>query len=191
MSVVENNEILLRQYSLSIDRLNFESEQQVVRNNFYMIFQGVVFVGFMGGYKPESDVVLFISVCAVMSAVSFLQCRLAAANVVNIEICIRSVKALEAKVLKESGNEAYSVYSHGHPVFVLNERRRVISENNSSIKRRLGLFENWFCSKSQGIAINGLRAGFFCLIFWVGMSIYMLSKIFNVKLVPDLCWIMV
>lgn len=89
-----------------VEELRFSSEQQVSRNNFYLVFQGVFIAGFLQALDKFTgdNIPIAIILCLFGCIFSMYQTRVAAANYKEINISSWRVKIIE-NILKSKDAE--------------------------------------------------------------------------------------
>lgn len=187
MSESKNSvELLLRQYDHAVSRFTFESEQQVARNNFFMIFQGVIIAGFLSAIK-DIDKINTASIFFPLFALLFLlmgifQAMNAAGTVRMIFVTSSRVVALEQKILSMDGGLDYFVYSGVNSDEIMKEEIRKSKERAVRERRKLGgLIERLtlcFIYKNKYVARNNLYAAWTFCLFWAAVFFYFLWKQF-------------
>ncbi|KGG82640.1 hypothetical protein [Comamonas thiooxydans] len=74
------HQLLMTQSHIQLEKLSFESEQQVQRNNFYMIFQGVVIAGFINTIEKLDGHIFSVMVAALVFFLTLYQIKTAAVS---------------------------------------------------------------------------------------------------------------
>lgn len=180
----EDIQLLRGQYDHAIARFNFESEQQVARNNFFMVFQGVVIAGFLSGLKDisSSSHILFSVFSLFFFVLSIIQSKNAAASVRMIFATGDRVKYLERKLISSVDGADYFVYEYTNVEAIMDNEIIKADDRSRQQSRPLhGIIEGvtlWYVSKNKYVARNNLYAAWVFCLFWLAVFIYLLCKQF-------------
>lgn len=178
----EDTQLLLRQYDHAVARFNFESEQQVARNNFFMIFQGVIIAGFISGVKELSNngSLLLPFFAFVFFLLGLIQAKNAAGAVRMIIVTYSKVADLENKIKSKTGSGSYCVYSGIDASEVMRNERKSAQDQSYEESCIFGGFLErvtlWYVSKNKYVARNNLYAAWVFCFFWFSIFLFFMFK---------------
>ncbi len=156
-------EALERAYEFVMQRRDFEINQLVQRNNFFMIFQGVLLAGLAqaSGSAALPPIVAFV-ICATGLGMSFFQLRMAAGAKFWQERWEQEVDNIEAKLFPNA-DQAELRFFHlikKQPIDIVRDRLARPQERDKP-------FIKWIVSKKPSPSGIPIWTGLFFMIAWL------------------------
>ncbi|AQZ81807.1 hypothetical protein BUM88_09405 [Acinetobacter calcoaceticus] len=154
-------------YKLAIETRNFEITQLINRNNFFMLFQGVLLAAVFSNQAPK-PIVEFI-ICFAGIFISGHQIKVAAGAKYWQEWWELKTSEIEDELKKTIGNDGFI------PLFSLNKdetqefRKKVISKINSSKSKFLEIDYNKIIEVKYSVSRVPIYSGFILMLTWVAL----------------------
>ncbi|HHH0264691.1 TPA: hypothetical protein ACPZMZ_000372 [Yersinia enterocolitica] len=177
-----NLHAIKRLYELTIRVRDFEITQLSQRNNFFMLFQGVLFAGLATLLQNSSGKDYAALVCFIGFFVSMFQIGISSGAKYWQEFWEESVRKTEIELIKEMKSIHPDSKLHREKVYKLFSIE--MSEVESSVRKRLNRSKaNWLIKKlilaKFSVSRIPIWAGIFFFVAWLSLLIWFLlfSKI--------------
>lgn len=167
-------------FNVAIQKHIFESEQQVSRNNFYMVFQGVVIAGyfqFLGSsafFKEAGSIglsIVYLSLIFLMIFISFLQFETACGSAGLIMKSSHNLIEVEKNIDKAEVGEKNSIF---YPLEGDRSAEWFSEAKKSMVNESHGCFSNLINScliikikKAQRVSVSAIYVSVFFSLFWL------------------------
>ena len=184
-TVVPDKDELERTYEFVLARRDFEVNQLVQRNNFFMVFQGVLLAGLAqaSGAEHLPPIIAFV-VCVVGMGVSFFQLRMAAGAKFWQERWEQEVDKAEATMFPSS-----DAASAGRRLFNLLDStpREIVRMRLARPEERDRPFVKWMVNLKPSPSGIPIWTGLFFTITWFVLWLFTFRLPFLPM--PQLSWI--
>lgn len=161
-------------FRIALEKRDFEIAQLVQRNNFFMIFQGVLFAGIM--QSEHSKPVVTLLVCLVGLVVSLYQVGMASGAKFWQEYWEEALKKIESRLLlhihktDDSRNEIWSLFHDRGVIYDEIVNRRLHSHRKSFMS-----ISSWLVMKRFSVSRIPIYVGLSLALVWGGLVIMSLD----------------
>lgn len=161
-------EALKALFKIALEKRDFEITQLVQRNNFFMIFQGVLFAGVMQSSHTKPVVTLLV--CTAGLLISLFQVGMASGAKFWQEYWEEALKKIEGRLLlhihrtDESRREIWSLFHDRTAIYNEIVNRRLHSHNKSFIS-----ITSWLVAKRFSVSRIPIYVGLSLSIIWAVM----------------------
>jgi hypothetical protein len=154
-------------YNLTIETRNFEINQLSSRNNFFMVFQGVLIAGLLQGTSGTPRPIVVFMVCCCGVVISLMQTGMASGAKFWQEAWETELAATEGRlkdvILRMDGSKKF------HPLF-----SRSVSETETAVREQLratgGL--GWVIIHRFSVSRIPILTGLFFALFWLVLVLF-------------------
>jgi hypothetical protein len=157
-------------FQIALQKRDFEITQLVQRNNFFMIFQGVLFAGIM--QSTHSKPFITFLVCLVGFLISIYQTGMASGAKFWQEYWEEALKKIEARLLVHIGskdssrNEIWSLFHDREAIYSEVVNRRMHAHKNSFFSPT-----SWLVMKRFSVSRIPIYVGISLSLVWLCMII--------------------
>lgn len=155
-------------FKIALEKRDFEITQLVQRNNFFMIFQGVLFAGVMQSSHTKPVVTLLVCLAGLL--ISLFQVGMASGAKFWQEYWEEALKKIEGRLLlhihhsDESRREVWSLFHDKTAIYDEVVNRRLKSHSKSFIS-----ITSWLVAKRFSVSRIPIYVGLSLSIIWAVM----------------------
>ncbi|MBV0934841.1 RipA family octameric membrane protein, partial [Marinobacterium weihaiense] len=155
-------------FKIALEKRDFEITQLVQRNNFFMIFQGVLFAGVMQSSHTKPVVTLLVCIAGLL--ISLFQVGMASGAKFWQEYWEEALKKIEGRLLlhihrtDDSRREIWSLFHDRTAIYDEIVNRRLHSHNKSFMS-----ITSWLVAKRFSVSRIPIYVGLSLSIIWAVM----------------------
>lgn len=178
-SIAQKIDAIKSIYAICIQTRNFEIEQLIQRNNFFMLFQGVLMAAAL--QSQTSKPFVEFAICLTGIWVSFYQLQMASGAKFWQEWWESQLNRFEIELKKEKvGNANEGDFKEFYELFNVNFENvyKTVSENLQG--RRKDFFTNFLILRAFSVGRAPMKVSIVLLVAWVALFVHTIDpSIFN------------
>ncbi|POY45365.1 hypothetical protein [Avibacterium paragallinarum] len=174
-------------YNICIENRRFEAEQITTRNNFFLVFQGILFSVFTTMFSDGKSVTLIYYIIPIIGIImSFLQTRGAIGAKYWHEVWEMKLFDIEKKLAIASGQRGVfsSIDKYNDTLKLAKEREK--KELEEFIKEKPELIKKMLCGFKGSVSSIPIYIGMLCGLSWLLMIIILLfsKTVYIYRIIP-------